>query len=571
MTYALCFLAGLLVAGVFALQQRRRVRESRIHEDTFRSMLDTSTDVFYRTDAQGRLIMISPSALQLMAFDSMDDVLHKPMDSFWAHPAQRAAMLETIASQGAVRDYEVLLRKRDGGAVVVAVSCSFYRDGRGRVLGVEGMFRDITDRKKAEAALQEAERKYRELFELAPVAIFQATLEGQFLTVNPEYARMVGYASPREMVECVDDIACQLYADSAERVRYVAHLREQGKVDNFEVQLKRRDGQQFWASITTRIRRGEDGGVAFIYGFIVDITRQKEEAAFRARMHEALEQQVVERTMELEHSNRRLRELDQLKTSFLSSASHELRTPLTSILGFAKITAKTFDRFLQGVPGVDAAQRAKADTIRANLGIIAKEGLRLTRLVNDLLDVNRIEAGAVEWRLEALEVAPLLEEASLAVAGELTQRPQLTLRTIVEPGLSPLLVDRDRMHQVLLNLLHNAVKFTAFGEIRLLARSIPEAPGMAELVVEDDGPGIPAAELELVFEKFYQSRTGAQDTLPPAHMTAAKGAGLGLAICRQIVEHLGGSIRAESPAGEGARFILRLPVAPLQEPLVAPQ
>ena len=579
MAHVLCFLAGMAVAGLGAgalvLRQRRRLRQCRQEqapapEHAFRSLLENSSDVFYRTDSRGRLLMVSPSALELLGFESMEEVLHRPMDSFWARPEQRAAMLDAIARQGAVRDYEVTLHRKQGGTVVVAVSCCFYRDAQGAVLGVEGIFRDISDRKKAEAALLEAERKYRELFELAPVAIFQATLEGRFLTVNPEYARMVGFASPREMVDCIEDIACQLYVDTEDRQRYVTALQEDGKVDGFEVLLRRRNGEEFWASITTRVRRDGAGGVDFIYGFIVDITRHKEEAAFRARMHEALEQQVVERTRELEHSNRRLRELDQLKTSFLSSASHELRTPLTSILGFAKITARTFDRYLQGGPGADPLQRAKAETIRSNLGIIAKEGLRLARLVNDLLDVNRIESGVVEWRLEPLDVAALLDDAALAVAGDLAQRPQLTLRIAADPGLPPVLADRDRIHQVLLNLLHNAIKFTPHGEVRLLARlrapddamaaEVSSPPDVVELVVEDDGPGIPASELELVFEKFFQSRTSAPDTLPPAHLTAAKGAGLGLAICRQIVEHLGGSIRAESPAGMGARIILHLPV-----------
>ncbi|GAB7081626.1 sensor histidine kinase [Megalodesulfovibrio paquesii] len=578
MTNFFFFLAGFFLAGAVILRQQGKIRFLQSQEDACRSLLQNSSDVFYRTDLQGRLLMISQSALELTGYGSMKEVLHHPVHSFWKYPHERTAMLEAIRRHGSVQDYEVVLERKDGTLVTVAVTSRFYTGRHGMVQGVEGMFRDITSRKTAEAELQEAERKYRELFELAPVAIFRASLKGRFLTVNPEYSRMIGYSSPEEMISSITDIASQLYENPADRDRYLELLRTQGRADAFETRLRRLNGEVFWAAITTRIRRASDGDTDFIYGFIVDITRQKEEAQFRLRMHEELEHQVAQRTRELEHSNRRLRELDQLKTNFLSSASHELRTPLTSILGFAKITGKAFQRYVESCPTADPLLRAKADTITANLTIIAKEGLRLARLVNDLLDVNRIESGVVEWRLEAVAVSDLMHEAAQAVSGDLAMRPDLAVVISPASPLPPILVDKDRMQQVLLNLLHNAIKFTPHGEIRLLASMAEDDPNMVEMVVEDDGPGIPAKDLELVFDKFFQSRMTNVSGLPAfAHpdMAGAKGAGLGLTICKQIVEHLGGHIHAESPAGTGARIVMRLPTGaslpapPLEHPQTA--
>jgi signal transduction histidine kinase len=262
-------------------------------------------------------------------------------------------------------------------------------------------------------------------------------------------------------------------------------------------------------------------------------------------------QDLASKAKKLEEANIRLQELDRMKSAFLSSVSHELRTPLTSVLGFAKLIHKDFDRTFQPLAQTDK-QRRKASRIRDNLVIIENEGERLTRLINDVLDLNKIESGRIEWRDRDLRVDALANQAAGAVQGQLKQKPDLNLEIDAPADLPMLHADQDRILQVLINLLSNAIKFTEHGEVRLAART--KRASHIRIEVSDTGAGIPPSDLNKIFDKFQQSET--VDTL----VQKPQGTGLGLSICRQIVDHYGGRIWAESEPGRGSSFFVELPV-----------
>ena len=271
-----------------------------------------------------------------------------------------------------------------------------------------------------------------------------------------------------------------------------------------------------------------------------------------------LELEVAERTEELakkaqdlEHAYARLLELDELKSSFLSTVSHDLRTPLTSILGFSKVIAKDFSRNYGMGPETDAKRIKRRDRILKNLAIIQSEGERLTRLINDFLDLSKIESGSMEWRDQPIEVANLVEQALDAVRGQFDELPDVALRFSRDDSLPVLLCDPDRLLQVLVNLLNNAAKFTTAGSVEIKARNIG---GGLRIEVADSGPGIPANLLDQIFDKFYRINGG--DTLLHSKV---KGTGLGLAISREIVQHYKGRIWAESEVGKGSTFFVELP------------
>ncbi len=291
---------------------------------------------------------------------------------------------------------------------------------------------------------------------------------------------------------------------------------------------------------------------------IAKIDYHREREAFMRRQSQELEACVAERTSdlkakaaELTRANARLRELDRLKSAFLSSVSHELRTPLTSILGFSKLLSRDFARHFAPLAAGEQGLSARAGRMAENLRIISQEGERLTRLINDVLDLSRIEEGRLVWRDSALSLGALVNEAVAATAGLLSGKPHLRLCMELAPGLPEVLADRDRLLQVLLNILNNAVKFTAAGEIRV--RTGPADGGGVRLSVKDTGPGIPAEARERVFDEFYQVVRG--DTL----LNKPEGTGLGLAICRQIIEHYAGRIWVESESGRGCEFVIELP------------
>ena len=313
-----------------------------------------------------------------------------------------------------------------------------------------------------------------------------------------------------------------------------------------------------------------------VYGRILaivrNITRRKQAEQDLSRSREELEQRVAERTAELSAANAELTQeiaerkraearykaakeaaerANRTKTDFLSMVSHELRTPLTSVVGFAKMVHKRLAEsvFPRTALGDARTDRAVAQ-VEGNLQIMISEGERLTDLVNDVLDIAKLEAGKVVFRMEALPVRVLVNRAAEATASLFADKG-LALERDIPDSLPTVLGDRSRLLQVLINLLSNAVKFTDKGGVRCAAQV---GVGEVRISISDTGRGVPAEEQARIFDKFQQIG----DTLTDR----PKGTGLGLAICRQIVEQHGGVIWVESFPGQGSTFIFTLPAAP---------
>ena len=290
--------------------------------------------------------------------------------------------------------------------------------------------------------------------------------------------------------------------------------------------------------------------------FMTAVSEQVALAIERKRDEEELELKVDQRTRELsekaaelEEANARLMELDEVKSSLVSSISHELRTPLTSIRGFAKLCAKDFNRYFSTLS--DAPKLvAKAGRIRGNLEIIDTEGERLTRLINDFLDINRIESGKASWHDHFIDPCEVVQKAVSAASGSFAANTSIAIKVNLPATCKPIHADPDKIQQVVINLLNNAYKFTREGSVTV---SLTEGPGTLTASVCDTGSGIPEEELPHLFEKFHKSAQG--DTVTNEN----KGTGLGLAICKEIVEHYGGAIWVESTPGRGSCFSFSLP------------
>jgi hypothetical protein len=235
-------------------------------------------------------------------------------------------------------------------------------------------------------------------------------------------------------------------------------------------------------------------------------------------------------------------EVDRMKTDFIATVSHELRTPLTSVLGFAKITASKVDgRLTEHIPADDRRAQRALGQVRKNLGIIISEGERLTALINDVLDISKMEAGRMDWRFTTVDPAVLARRAADSAASLFGEGVVFTVQ--VTDDLPTVDADPDRIQQVLMNLLSNAAKFTTAGRVTLVVRQRGEG---VEFAVEDTGKGIAPAEQETVFDRFAQ----VGDTLTDK----PQGTGLGLPICAQIVAAHGSRITLSSAVGVGSRF-----------------
>ena len=253
------------------------------------------------------------------------------------------------------------------------------------------------------------------------------------------------------------------------------------------------------------------------------------------------------------------RDVDRMKTEFLATVSHELRTPLTSVLGFASIIKEKLEEVIfPSVPAEDRKLQKALKKVGANINIIVSEAERLTTLINDVLDIAKMEAGRVEWNLEPTDPTEILERA-IAATSSLFEQNSLTLIKQFSPGLPQVVVDRDRLIQVVINLISNAVKFTERGSVTCRAAIGTSDPGLEnELVISiiDTGIGIAPEDQGQVFERFKQ--VGDILTDKP------KGTGLGLPICKQIVEHHGGRIWVESELGKGSSFCFTIAICSSQ-------
>ncbi len=242
------------------------------------------------------------------------------------------------------------------------------------------------------------------------------------------------------------------------------------------------------------------------------------------------------------------KEVDQMKTDFISTVSHELRTPLTSVLGFAKLIKKKLEEVM--VPTFDPAdkklQRA-ARQVGDNIDIIVSEGLRLTALINDVLDIAKMEAGKVDWKMDPLPITEVIERA-IAATSALFDAKTIPLVRDIDADLPLVVGDRDRLIQVVINLLSNAIKFTDQGNVTCRAKAIGDTVVVS---IIDAGIGITPEDQPKVFEKFKQ----VGDTLTDK----PKGTGLGLPICKQIIEHHQGHLWVESTLGVGSTFAFSLP------------
>jgi Na+/proline symporter/nitrogen-specific signal transduction histidine kinase len=269
---------------------------------------------------------------------------------------------------------------------------------------------------------------------------------------------------------------------------------------------------------------------------VLDILDEATQVRAYSRELERKSGELEAATAELRAANDSLRELDRMKDDFMSTVTHELRTPLTSIRALSEL--------LHDDPEMDLSDRKRF------LGIIVSETERLTRLINQILDMAKLESGRAEWTSAEVDVAEVAREA-METLGQLFRDKGVTLEGEMPESCPPVLADRDRLMQVMINLLSNAVKFVP-GETGVVQVTVDAGEREVRVEVRDNGPGLSAAECQVIFERFRQGGNTMTDK--------PQGTGLGLPISRQIVEYFGGKLWAESQPGAGARFIFTVPL-----------
>lgn len=382
----------------------------------------------------------------------------------------------------------------------------------------------IVFRLKAYAtATQQAEEKYRSIFENSVAGIFQTTPNGRYLSANPKLATIYGYESTADLIQNLTDIEQQLYVSSERRAESLELIRKKGTVTDFENQVYRKDGTIIWISENIRKVCDKSGNLLYYEGTVTDITKRK-----------IVEQAWQDAQADLERAMEAAEVANRAKSQFLSNMSHELRTPLNAILGFAQLMDRrgSLDRQNQEY-----------------LDIIGRSGEHLLTLIDDVLEISKIEAGRI-----------ILNENDFALDGLMDSLEQMLRLKAQSKGLKLLFdidsnlpsyihTDENKLRQVLVNLLNNAIKFTKTGSVTLRVRRIESnnltKPVRLFFFVEDTGFGIAAEEIDRLFEPFVQTESG---------RSSQEGTGLGLPISQKFIQLMGGEITVSSQLGKGTIF-----------------
>ncbi len=360
---------------------------------------------------------------------------------------------------------------------------------------------------------------YRGMFEHAIWGIFQTTPDGHYLAANPALARIYGYDAPASMLSALTDIGRQLYVDPHRRDEFVRLMRETGIVSGFESQVYRRDGEIIWISESCREVRSQKGALLYYEGTVEDISVRKE----------------AER--ELQIAKEQAETASRAKSAFLANMSHELRTPLNAILGFAQILR-------DGILGPLGEPK-----YHEYAGDIYRSGKHLLDVINDILDLTKIEGGHLKLDEQEVDVGNVFAACERLVAESAKAgRVDLDVASPREPVT--LAVDPTRLTQILLNLLSNAIKFTPEG--RRVALSMSRAPaGDCLITVVDTGIGMTADEMVQALQPFQQ--------IDNSLARRYEGTGLGLTLTKLLTELHGGSLALDSAPGRGTRVTVRLP------------
>jgi PAS domain S-box-containing protein len=376
---------------------------------------------------------------------------------------------------------------------------------------------EVNERERAQAALRDSEQRFRNILNTAPIGIVYTDLRGNVKQANPRFCELTGYADDELLAMTVPQFTHA--EDNAEDVALSRAL-VQGELPMYRRQKRylRKDGRTVWVQSTVSLLRDEAGQPRRIVGVVEDITE-----------HLLL--------LEAEKARDRAEAANRAKSDFLSRMSHELRTPLNAMLGFAQL--------------LDLDKRAPlAPEQRPWVAQIQQAGWHLLEMINEVLDLSRIESGNVKLQIEPLNLAELLA-ASTAMVDADARRRGIVVSSELADGTGVLMGDATRVKQILVNLLSNAVKYnTEHGRIHVATR-LADA-NTVELAVTDTGLGMTPEQLAELFQPF--NRLGREDS-------SQEGTGIGLVISQRLAELMGGSLQARSTAGEGSSFILALPRA----------
>jgi PAS domain S-box-containing protein len=444
---------------------------------------------------------------------------------------------------------ELICLRRDGEPLHVGASVGLLSDEQGNIAGKVVVCADITSRRESEQerlelmereqvarAQAKAERRFRELLEAAPDAILEIDADGQIVLLNEVAEKMFGYTRAELLGERVEILIPSDLRTMHERHRsgYRSHPTTRPMGSGLDLYAQRKDGSRFPVEISLSPVKSEEG--FRVSAIVRDVSDRKQAEQKIKVLQDTYTRELSQTNQQLELRNREVERANRLKSEFLASMSHELRTPLHTIIGFSELLSEQLEGPLN-------------DKQKRFISHIHRDSLHLLELINEVLDLSKIEAGRLELHQEVFQMKPAIDEV-LSSARALAAPKSIGIEQRATTEIS-LRADRVRFKEILYNLLSNAVKFTPDGGSVWIEGNV-DGDAMVVISVVDTGIGIPPEEHQSVFQKFYQ--------VGPTTRGVREGTGLGLTITKRLVEQHGGKIWVESEPGKGSRFSFALPL-----------
>jgi PAS domain S-box-containing protein len=501
----------------------RDITDKKAAEERFRLVVEAAPNAMAMVGGNGKITLINAQTEKLFGY-VRDELLGQPIELLiperfrLKHPGQRDSFFGApeARAMGAGRDLYGL--RKDGSEVPVEIGLNPIRTSEGPF--VLASIIDISERKKSEQAL----RAQAELLDLANDAIFVHALDGRIAFWNRGAERLYGWGRDQAVGRISHDMLGTAFSSPLSDIQ--AEVIRSGRWEG-ELTHTRRDGGVLTVLSRWALRRDEGGRPSGFLEINTDLTSQKAAEEERSK------------TRDLEGENRRIVEGSRLKSEFLANMSHELRTPLNGIIGFSELLH-------DGKAGkVDEQQKEF-------LGDILNSARHLLQLINDVLDLSKVESGKMEFRYENVLPEKVIGEVR-DVLRTLVAQKRIKLESSVHPGAARVVADSSKLKQILYNYISNALKFTPDGG-QVSVRVSPQGDDRFRLEVEDTGIGIAPEDQKRLFVEFQQL----DSTMAKKHA----GTGLGLALTKRIVEAQGGQVGVQSSVGKGSVFFAVLPKMP---------
>jgi PAS domain S-box-containing protein len=507
------------VQGIFAsardISEQARLQTQLAEQQAYnRSLIEASADAQFAIAPDGTITDVNQEATRLTGY-SRKHLINSRFSEYFTEPDRARAGVRQTLDERRVIGYELVLITRYGRRITVSFNAGVFTDAASAPLGILAAARDMTAQKALEQQLRDSQFYTRSLIESNIDALMTTDPLGVITDVNEQMEALTGFTRD----ELIGSAFKTYFTDPVRADEGIKLVLREGRVTNYELTARGKGGQETVVSYNATTFADRDGKLQGVFAAARDVTERKR-----------FEQTLQEKNVELEGANF-------AKDRFLASMSHELRTPLNAIIGFT-------GTLLMRLPGPLTTDQEK------QLKTIQTGGRHLLSLINDLLDLAKIESGKVEVRLEQLPCREVLDEVAATLA-PLAQKKGLAFDVSAISG--PLLVKTDRraLSQIVINLVNNAIKFTEHGGVRLLAEQHRENGHLTtEIRVADTGPGIRPEDQVKLFQAFEQ--------LDNASGRRHEGTGLGLHLSQKLATLIGGRIEFESEPGKGSTFKLVL-------------